>query len=214
VLFLNYTSQHASVRCPARSLTPLGAAAHNPSRRSGVHTHSKTAIVDTLAKNKIQMSTLKNNVAVLYEFKSLIHKIQDAENMVVARAGEMAWIVEMRERAYWITLAEAVVTRVLKRVAGPPSLLELGITKVAEMKAPLAELPKTLRRQVQEWPVYTAVRDLKRRAKVDKAVTELNRINKMWTIAGYEVEVWGMEQYLGIFGQGALHSVHLGHEVF
>ena len=155
------------------------------------------------------MSSLKHDVGVLYEFKTLIRQIQHVESMVVARAGEMTWIDEMRERAIWIALAEELVTSVLHRVAGLPSLLELGITKVVEMKLPMTELPKTLRRQVQEWPVYTATRDLKRHARVGKAVVELNRINKKWTVSGHEVEAWGMEQYIGVLGLGDLHSVQL-----
>jgi hypothetical protein len=142
------------------------------------------------------MSSFKDDVALFYRFTALMRKIQHAESMTVARAGESTWILEMRERAVWIALAEDLATSVLYRVAPVPSLLELSIAKVVEMKLSLTELPKTVRTRVKGWSVFLATRNLKRHAKLMDAVVKINQMNEKWGICDYDIEYWDIGTYI------------------
>lgn len=136
------------------------------------------------------MTSIKSDIKMFYSFKKLIRKIQQAEKLVVARAGRAKWLLEKRERATWISLAEDVVTDVLEDLAGPRTLVHLGIAKVFESKLPLEELPFTVRKLVDGWPVFLADRDLKRRDRVVETVIRLNQINRNWNIEDSELTEW------------------------
>jgi hypothetical protein len=140
-----------------------------------------------------QMSSLDRYVKLFQMFKNLIRVIQSLLGCTVSRAGDANWLMKQRKRDVWITMADDLVTHVLEELSGVQSLAEIAANNVVKNKLEIKDLPSTLRKLVEAWPIYLSAQDLERRTRAHEALKELNQINTNWSIDEVEFDEWAME---------------------